>query len=591
MSMVDLMHMNMSSNPFLSSPSQPPQQTRDDAHSNSDSWHTPHVSINHNNQMNGNHSSSPPHRATAYGMSWFSSWTTTSAKTYSTSPKHKTVTASGASSSIAMHDDHAADNLASVPSLPLSPQTSAATSIQIDRGMAISPKSEELRQTLVTHESMPPSHYLQKRLGRPVASGGCMPVANPNNSRISPLWTSSSRIEKPIIANDNQIDKFHLPPYPDLPVPKTEKNDSASRNDVPLLEKFPSSQPAVVDSKSTSDVQYPPPQRNIKGEWTTFPGFALFQTANAHYCHGRYSQALDTTTECLAFQKSFLNEHEGGSRNSMVALAAANTTTDPNHATGTVPSIINGANATSIMTHIDLRSAFVASVGSSVLGAVLSLKPESPKEHRPHPMLSNSIAIMISQYPAHHCVVQTLLLRGHVLAACGLDGYDNDLSLIVQAARNVEMAVAIQRKLTIDEELATPLVFLGIMKARLGRFNEAEIAYREAVGILSNIRSNAKNGQLEAQKSEDAELVSDCAMRRKMASRGIAHASYLRGKAYHSQQKFIHAFYYYNKALILMKKTGPSRDGFGVKNIARCMKKSSALEKLVSGYWDDKGAV
>jgi tetratricopeptide (TPR) repeat protein len=517
-------------------------------------------------------------------MSWFSSWTTTSAKTYTTSPKHKSVTASG-------DDDHNADNLASVPSLPLSPQTSAATSIQIDRGMAISPKREELRQTLVTHESMPPSHYLQKRLGRLVPSGGCMPVANPNNSRISPLWTSSSRIEKPITANDNQIDKFLLPPYPDLPVPMTETNISASRNDVPLLEKFPSSQPAVVDSKSTSDVQHTPPQRNVKCEWTTFPGFALYQTAKAQYCQGRYSQALDTTTECLAFQKSFLNEHEGGSGNLMAALAASNTTVDPNHTTGTVPGIINGANAASIMTHIDLRSAFVTHVGSSVLGAVLSLKPESPKVHLPHPMLSNSIAIMISQYPSHHCVVKTLLLRGHVLAACGLDVLDNDLSLIVQAARNVEMAVAIQRKLAIDEELATPLVFLGIMKARLGRFNEAEIAYREAVGILSNIRSNAKNGQFEAQKSEDAELVSDCAMRRKMASHGIAHAFYLRGKAYHCQQKFIQAFYYYNKALILMKKTGSSRDGFGVKNIARCMKNSYALEKLVSGYWDDNGAV
>ena len=403
-----------------------------------------------------------------------------------------------------------------------------------------------------------------------------MPVANPNNSRIPPLWTSSSRIEKPIIANDNQIDKFNLPPYPDLPVPKTEKNDSASRNDVPLLEKFPLSQPAVVDGKSTSDVPYPPPQRNIKGECTAFPGFALYQTAKAHYCQGRYSQALDTTTECLAFQKSFLNEHEGGSGNSMVALAAANSMVDRNHATGAP---------------IDLRSAFVTHVGSSVLGAVLSLKPESPKEHLPHPMLSNSIAVMISQYPAHHCVVKTLLLRGHVLAACGLDGYDNDLSLIVQAARNVEMAVAIQRKLAIDEELATPLVFLGIMMARLGRFHEAEIAYREAVGVLSNIRLNAKNCELEAQRSDDAELVSACAMRRKMASHGIAHVFYLRGKAYHCQQKFIQAFHYYNKALILTKKTGPSRDGFGVKDIARCMKNGYALEKLVSGYWDDNGAV
>ncbi len=274
----------------------------------------------------------------------------------------------------------------------------------------------------------------------------------------------------------------------------------------------------------------------------------------------------------------------------MAASAATHSTVNPNHATGKVPGI-NGANAASIMTPIDLRSSFVTHVGSSVLGAVLSLKLESPKEHRPHPMLSNSIAIMISQYPAHHCVVKTLLLRGHILAACVLDGYDNDPSLIVQAVRNVEMAVAIQRKLVIDEELATPLVFLGTMKTRLGRFDEADIAYREAVGILSNIRSNAKKCQLEALRSEDAELFFDCAIRRKMALYGIAHAFYLRGKAYHCQQKFIQAFHYYNKALILMKKTGPSRDGFGVKNVARCMKNSYALEKLVSGYWDDKGAV
>lgn len=534
--------------------------------------------------MNGNHSSSPPHRATAYGASWFSSWTTST---------NKPVTASAKYSSTAIHDDHTTVNSASEPSLPLSPQTLAATSNKIDRGMTSSPKAEELCQSRNLRESMPPSHYLQKRLGALAVPGGCMPMANRNDSRISPSWTSTSRNEKSINGNDSQMDKYNLPPYPVLGVPKTERVESASRKeDVPLFEKFPSSQP---NTKSTSDVQHHPTQRIIKKEGTIFPGFALYQTAKSHYCQGMYSHALDTTTECLAFQKSFPNEHEGGPGNSMAAVATVNSTVDPKHATaatGTVPGIINGANAASNMTALDLRSAFVTHVGSSVLGAVLSLKPDNPKEQRPnnfHPMLSNSIAIMISQYPAHHCVVKTLLLRGHVLAACGLD--DNDLSLIVQAARNVEMAVAIQRKLAINEELAAPLVFLGIMKTRLGRFDEAEIAFGEAVDILSDIRLNAKNDELEALKSEDAEFASECAMRFKTASHGIARALYLRGKAYHCQQKFTEAFHCYNKALNLLKKTGSSWDASGVKNIARCMKNSYALEKLVSAYWDDNGAV
>ncbi|KAL3810146.1 hypothetical protein ACHAXA_005295 [Cyclostephanos tholiformis] len=429
-----------------------------------------------------------------------------------------------------------------------------------------------------------------------VAPGGCMPMANPNDSRISPLWTSSSRALKPINRDDDKID-YNLPPYSDPIVPKSEQLESASPNVMPRLEEFPPSQRAFFNRKFTS-VQQSPPQRIINEEVVSFPGFALYERAKAQYCQGCYSQALDTTTECLAFQKSFLTEHGVGSGNSFAAVASVNPPVDPIHATtstGINPDIISDVNVgASITTPMLLRSAFVTHVGSSVLGAVLSLKPDSPRELRPkdiHPMLSNSIAMMISQYPAHHCVVKTLLLRGHVLAACGLDEYDNDLSLIVQAARNVEMAVAIQRKLTTDEELAAPLVFLGILKTRLGRFDEAEIAYREAIGILSDIRLNAKSAKLEAIKREDAVSVSDCAMHCTVVSHGMARAFYLRGKGYHCQQKFILAFHYYNKALHLLRKTGPSRDSLSVRNIARCMKKSYALEKLVSTYWDDKGTV
>jgi tetratricopeptide (TPR) repeat protein len=522
-------------------------------------------------------------------MSWFSSWTTAT-KTAGTE--------SAPSSSIVIHDEHAAEILASLPSRPSSHQTSPAKSIKIDRGMSSS-KEEEIDRICNPHETVPSRHY-QKRLQELAASGGCMPMASRNDSKISPLWTISSRTVKPIKGDVNEIDNnLPLPPYVNTSVTKTKHLlKSASQKVAPLLEEFPPSQPAVVDMKSTSDAQQSPPQRISDEEVISFPGFALYERAKAQYYQGFYSQALDTTTECLAFQKSFLNERDVGPGNSLAAVASINSAVGPIHATastGIVPDIISGVNGgASTTTPMLYRSSFVTHVGSSVLGAVLSLKPDSSRELRPndiHPMLTNSIGRMISQYPSHHCIVKTLLLRGRVLAACGLDKRDNDLSLIVQAARNVEMAVTIQRKLIIDEELAAPLLFLGILKTRLGRFDEAEMAYREAVDILSDIRSNAKSTKLEALKSEDPELFSDCAMRCTVVTRGMARAFYLRGKAYHCQKKFIPAFHHYNKALNLSRNTGPSPGGFDVRNIARCMKNSYALEKLVSSHWDDKGAV
>jgi tetratricopeptide (TPR) repeat protein len=450
-----------------------------------------------------------------------------------------------------------------------------------------SSRDEDINRTSAApHETIPSRQYLQNRLRELAAPGGCMPIAGRGDSRTSPSWTSSSRTAKPMKGDGNQIlHDVPLPPYVDTSVLRTERvSKSASHKAAPLLEEFPISTPAVVDAKSASDVpQSPSPQRSIDEEVVSFPGFALYERARAQYSQGLYSQALDTTTECLAFQKSFLNERNAAQGSSSGAVASVNSAVGPIHptaSTGTVPYVV--------------RSSFVTHVGSSVLGAVLSLKPDSPRELRPndiHPMLSNSIAAMISQYPAHHCIVQTLLLRGRVLAACGLDECDNDLSLIVQAARNVEMAVAIQRKLTIDEELAAPLVFLGILKTRVGRFDEAEVAYREAVDILSDIRSNAKSTKLEALRSEDAELVSECAIRCTVVTRGMARAFYLRGKAHHCQQKFIPAFQYYNKALNLSRRTGPSPGEHGVRNITRYMKNSYALEKLVSLHWDDTGAV
>ena len=172
--------------------------------------------------------------------------------------------------------------------------------------------------------------------------------------------------------------------------------------------------------------------------------------------------------------------------------------------------------------------------------------------------------------------------------------YDGDFSLLLQAIQHVEMSVAIQRKLVIsdEEELATSLILLGNMRARLGHFNEADMAYREGLAILREVRHTAKICHADAVESGDSETTSDCANYLKRITADIVTALYLHGKSYQCQRMHAEAFECYNKALSLRKeKFAASRLRLTTKRIARCMKSKYALERLLSTYWDDRGVI
>jgi len=456
-----------------------------------------------------------------------------------------------------------------------------------------------------------------------------VPQNNGSSSLVSSL-RSPSRIKKSIEEN-NESDDHHdlgLPPYPE-PSKAPQTQTISSRTNNALLEEFPTPETKLTHTVTISATPNISPSFRHKQifEESTFPGFALIQTAKAHYCLGRYSQALNTTTECLALQKASFNGNKGSAGSAPAAVIAKKGIIASHHNTETSRIPTTGSPATNsirkgpgdvndtTMTALDLRSSFVTGVGSSVLGVVKSLKGSSESttmggggsrmnrqllSH--HPMLSNSIAIMVSQYPSHPCVAQTLLLRGRLLATCGLYGFGGedgdgggDFSLLLQAVQNVEMSIAIQRKLAISdvEELATPLLLLGNMKSRLGHFDEANMAYKEALSILRDVRSSVKNDHLEAVKRDDAEVASDCAQYLQRITGEIATALYLHGKSYHCQRMHTQAFDCYNNALILLKKIGASQDNnLSVKrSIVRCMKNRCALEKLVSAYWDEPGVI
>lgn len=487
----------------------------------------------------------------------------------------------------------------------------------MNRGGTISPRHEVNASHNII---MAQSSSMQNGIGS--LAEGCM-IIPPNGSRFptatatAQITSTTLRIETSIDGNDTQIEVFdNLPPYPDFGDPQSHTiiAPPPRTSETPLIENFPSSSPSaiVVGEKSSTSVATATPTRRetsqrqpkiiitpdslIDKEESTFPGFTLLQMATAQYCQGKYSQALDTTTECLAFQKSYFS-HEGsgggvGGGNaapvSSKGMTSSTTESISASAVGRVLGTINGSNS---LTPFDSRSSFAAQIGSSVLGVVRSLKTEIPssKEQQAtrhqHPMLSNTVSAMISQYPTKPCVVKTLLLRGHVLVACGL--HDDDRSLMVQATKNVEMAVAIQRKLAIDRELAASLIFLGVLKSRMGHFCDSDNAFKEAVCILREIRRIAKSTHpSETPESERTEEESN--RRTKVDDEIIAHAFYLHGKSLHCQRMYIQAFHYYNRAFQLCKRSGSSRNNSAsVKNIVRCMKKSCALEKLVSAYWED----
>mmetsp|Transcript_25074 Transcript_25074/g.50154 ORF Transcript_25074/g.50154 Transcript_25074/m.50154 type:complete len:911 (+) Transcript_25074:125-2857(+) len=474
---------------------------------------------------------------------------------------------------------------------------------------------------------------------------------------------------------------------------------------------------------------------------TTFPGFALFEMAKVQYCLGKYSKALDTTTECLAFQKLALERMEnnssgtgkigsdtfsaisngfagGGSAHgansgisgvhaSASAYVSANgsasggmphpdnrycstITANPNHHPSNNISSLGGTNAkvtTTIGRDIS-HDGFGSSVRNLGMGVVRSLKGSGsgsfygsagsssiaagnsangtagsvggtgnsanvgtvvggargtsslPMVSRaplpsvtinknesdirinhplPHSIMANTTTMMISHYPTHSCIAQTLLLRGRVLAECGLYGCHDededssgsnsggnggsggtDFLLLLQAIRHVEMAVAIQRRITIESnadedlnrwKLTTPLVFLGIMRAQLANFEEADMAYEEALSILRSVKEREKENLSAAKRRGDDELVKECESCIRQINSEIAHVLCLLGRSHHCRRSYEKAFDCYNRGLRLHKRLGSTKKNGSVRGIRRCMKDRGALEKLVSGYWDDRSTI
>jgi tetratricopeptide (TPR) repeat protein len=363
-----------------------------------------------------------------------------------------------------------------------------------------------------------------------------------------------------------------------------------------LLEDFPSKQTynksevaEVADNNAATARRIASSYNKTVGELDeAYPGFAMYQTARFQYCLGKYSEALDTTTECLAFQK--------------VALASSSPNrTSPTLGPQTVPAAHAANTNNDNMTALDLRSTFVAGVGNSVRNLMTSTTAQQKQTSSPHPMLSNSMATMIAQYPMHPCIAQTLLLRGRVLADCGLYGLrdgngddddavgDTDFSLLLQAIRNVEISVAILRKLDQEYDIATSLTFLGTLRTLLGHYDEADRAYEEALSTFRGLRLAAKYDQKHA---IDEKMATICVQSIQKITSGIANVLYLRGKLYHCQKMHQEAFECYHKAFILSRKYNrANRQNECVKKIARCMKSRSALEKLVSAHIDDQAGV
>lgn len=565
MAMEEPLYMIMNFNPFRSTshqheeaPTSQPQRLD----TSDDSWHTNYVPQQNNTtnttQYNNNHNLNPhppPSYKSSTALSWLQSWATSSSTTHTTtiqSPQHTSISSS---SIIVTHSD-GTKHQHSTSTPPIS-HLPPAESITMSRGTGNS--NEE---------------YTKEDLEE---------IDNVIQNSIPPLPLHDTTTED----GNCSVDLHHdLPPYPQpRSAPKAHTIDSTPRVvNKPLLEDFPLQNSRRKASSSPSKIIHPK-------EETTFPGFTLYQTAKQQYVQGQYSMALDTTTNCLSFQQLAL---KSGSHAATAAVQQATKEVDTSPTNTSIPNTINNAD----MTPLDLRSQFATSVGSHVLSAVQSLKTaDSPnrirhKQHK-HPMLSNTISNLISKYPLHPCVAQTLLLRAHVLAACSID---TDGDLLVQSIQHVEMAVAMLRGLNIiDEELARPLVYFAKLKTQLGQYSEADLAYTEAISILQTVRMKVKRSHKQAlqTKEKESEIVAECDQYLQQINDEVAHAFYLHGKSHQCQQMYAQAFDCYEQALKLYSKSSATnkRNSLKVKCIVRCMKSRSALEKRVSSYWDDTNII
>jgi len=574
MAMEEPLYMIMSFNPFRSTshqheappPTRPPQPQRLDT--SDDSWHTnaPQQN-NNNNQYNNNHNPHPPPSyKSSTALSWLQSWATSSSTTTTIQSPQQTSISS--SSIIVTHSDGTKHqhSTSTPPISQLPPAESIMSRGTGNSNSSCSPKSEE---------------YTKEELEE---------IDNVIKNTIPPLPLHNRITED----GDCSVDLHHdLPPYPQpRTAPRVHTIDSTPRVvNKPLLEDFPDKSKATKQNSRRKASSSPSKIIHPKEE-TTFPGFTLYQTAKQQYVQGQYSMALDTTTNCLSFQQLAL---KSGSHAATAAVQQATKEMDTSPKNTSIPNPNNNAE---MMTPLDMRSHFATSVGSSVLNAVQSLKTaDSPNRIRhkqyTHSMLSNTISNLISKYPLHPCVAQSLLLRAHVLAACSID-IDGDL--LVQSIQHVEMAVAMLRGLNImDEELARPLVYFAKLKTQLGQYSEADLAYTEAINILQTVRINVKRSHKHAYQTEgeDSEIVAKCEQYLQQINDETAHALYLQGKSYQCQQMYAHAFDCYEQALKLYNKSIVSykRNSLKVKCIVRCMRSRSALEKRVSSYWDDANII
>ena len=344
-----------------------------------------------------------------------------------------------------------------------------------------------------------------------------------------------------------------LPPYPERSNPPRETAIAPSkRSFTPLLQEFPkrkiSKRPANTVGSYTSSRKR---QIEAKNE-ATFPGFALHQRAIMYRALGDYSKALDITTECLAFQKRAL---------------------EPNLCDGEPDGASIGDDE--IATPLDLRSTYLAGVGSSVLDVVQSLRSSNAADEVHH--VPTSAETMAAEYPAHPCVVETLLLRGRMMHACFKCG--GDASLLSEAGRTVEMALALQRKIGVFEDLAAPLVLFGNLQTELKRFEEADLAYREALLIFSDMKDCVEqDGTLDDLDDNDSldflSEVIDCAVA----------TLHLRGESLVCGGRYVEAFICWNKALRLAK--SPKRRRTSTRRILAAMKHKRALDSIVNRYWE-----
>jgi tetratricopeptide (TPR) repeat protein len=335
--------------------------------------------------------------------------------------------------------------------------------------------------------------------------------------------------------------------------------------------------------------QHSPKHNSLEEQQSqTFPGFALYTMARVYYVLGQYTRALDTTTECLAFQKKalFINTNNQSSDHSSISNTSGHS---PSAGLGGgVRNLLKGGNVATNVPPSDPS-------------------PLVPNAHHPI-VIANSTAKMLQHYPTDACVAQTLLLRARVLAVCGLygcidmDSDDNhspssgDITLVHQAIQHVEMALAIQRKIStfthvnIDStqwELAVPMILLGVLKVEIHCFEEAENAYEEALLILRSVRQLHEAEHSAAMERDNATMSKKHLKISKRITKEMAKVLYLKGRSFQCRRLYSDAFECYHKSLELFKTVGVSRYSAGTRRIIRCMTKSSALEKLLSEYLDD----